>query len=124
MAACTSRVRNHWLARTTPATAATASPVPTHSLRDPQPTPRPGAPRAEQAEPRHHLGVAPFLKPDHPLGVVAVGGLVENVPADRATRVGRQYEPRPPPTRHRPRLLPGELRGVGRRVHARPRLRL
>ncbi len=43
-----------------------------------------------EADPGDHFGVASFLEPDHPFGVLPVHGLVEDLPGNRADRIGRR----------------------------------
>ena len=49
---------------------------------------------------RQHVAVAPFLEPDHPLGVGAVARLVEDRAGDDADGVGREDQPVPPAAGH------------------------
>ena len=69
-----------------------------------------------EAEAGEDLGVAPFLEPDHPLGVGPVERLVEDLAVDGADGVGREDQPGRPPPGHGRRLPPGQVRRViGRR---------
>ena len=77
-----------------------------------------------QAEPRDHLGIASFLEPDHPFGVSAVLGLVEDFARDRADGVGGQDQSARTALRDLGGFPPGQLRRIGPRGCPRGRRRL
>ena len=66
-----------------------------------------------------HVAVAPFLEPDHPLGVGPVERLVEDLAVDGADGIGRQDQALSPPPAPRPR--PFATRGRPRRTRGRHR---
>ena len=49
---------------------------------------------AIEANSGDHIGVPPFLKPDHPLGVGPIERFVEDLALDGTDRIGPQDQPR------------------------------